>query len=144
MTMTVSADTAVPTGAERRRSAVDITQVVVVHAGWCLVHHALIDHMALMATALAAVALQLDGGRNLQAWQAAGLDKFWRRFGENLNSHHAHEEDFFFPWMATKMQMPQRMTDDHKVPAACQFAAESWFLSNKPLKDHLFYGHDIT
>lgn len=27
--------------------------------------------------------------------------------------------EFFFPWMATKMQMPQRMTDGELRPLPC-------------------------
>ena len=84
-------------------------------AGWYLVHQALTKDMALMARALKVVATQLESGSNIEAWQKAGLSTFWLRFGENLHNHHAHEEAFFFPWMATKMQMPERVADDHKV-----------------------------
>jgi hemerythrin-like domain-containing protein len=88
-----------------------------VPAGWYLVHQALNKDMALMAKALQVVAKQLESSKNLEAWQTAGLSTFWLRFGENLHNHHAHEEDFVFPWMATKMQMPERVADDHKVTA---------------------------
>jgi hemerythrin-like domain-containing protein len=88
---------------------------MMVPAGWYLVHQALNKDMALMAKALQVVAKQLESGRNLEPWQKEGLSTFWLRFGENLHAHHKHEEDFFFPWMATKMQMPERMADDHKV-----------------------------
>ena len=78
-------------------------------------HQALTKDMALMAKALQVVAKQLESGSNIDSWQTAGLSTFWLRFGENLHNHHAHEEAFFFPWMATKMQMPERVADDHKV-----------------------------
>lgn len=83
--------------------------------GWHLVHEALKNDMRLFFKALQQLAEQLEGGNNLEQWQTKGIQTFWLQFGTNLHKHHDHEEEFFFPWMATKMQMPQRMTDDHKT-----------------------------
>ena len=34
---------------------------------------------------------------------------------EVMHDHHDHEEKIFFPWMQTKIQLPPKMSADHKT-----------------------------
>lgn len=82
--------------------------------GWVQSHNAIRADLTDLKAALAA----LSGGavpRN--AWRINTLKSFWTFFEHEVHHHHDHEEQLFFPFMATKVTLPTKMSADHKVLA---------------------------
>jgi hemerythrin-like domain-containing protein len=80
--------------------------------GWVLEHNAIRLDMRDYARALATC---IEQGGNLTPWQVDILQSNWSRFNAQIHTHHDIEEKLFFPFMNTKVKLPQKMSADHTV-----------------------------
>jgi hypothetical protein len=80
--------------------------------GWMRAHNAIRLDMHDYANAIATC---IGQGGDLTPWQVAVLQSSWKEIHHQIHHHHDNEEKLFFPFMATKLTLPPKMTADHKV-----------------------------
>jgi hypothetical protein len=80
--------------------------------GWVLAHNAIRLDMRDFANAIATCVSQ---GGNLTPWQVDVIQNTWKAFEHQVHHHHDNEERLFFPFMATRVTLPPKMSADHKV-----------------------------
>uniref|UniRef100_A0A0G4HVW3 Hemerythrin-like domain-containing protein n=1 Tax=Chromera velia CCMP2878 TaxID=1169474 RepID=A0A0G4HVW3_9ALVE len=52
---------------------------------------------------------------NFKFWMVTHLSTWWARVENNIELHHDHEERLFFPFLRTRINLPERMSSDHKA-----------------------------
>lgn len=60
-----------------------------------------------------AIAERLSSTHEVLQWEKQALTKLWTLFEEWVHEHHENEEKIFFPWIATRVELPERLTSDH-------------------------------
>lgn len=60
-----------------------------------------------------AIAERLSLESMAQPWEKQALVQVWSRFENWVHDHHTIEEDIFFPWLATRIELPERLASDH-------------------------------
>ena len=60
-----------------------------------------------------AIAERLSSTQEVQHWEKQAFTKVWTLFEEWVHEHHENEEKVFFPWIATRVELPERLTSDH-------------------------------
>lgn len=77
----------------------------------CAAHDAFRKDMALFSRALAAVNPSQD-------WQLRNLAEYFDIYAALVHEHHDNEESIFFPWIATRVALPPKLSADHKTLVA--------------------------
>lgn len=47
-------------------------------------------------------------------WQQRNLWRWWRQWGAMVHHHHDIEEEILFPWLRTKVDLPEEVSTDHE------------------------------
>lgn len=76
--------------------------------GWVHAHNALRGEIDVMRDILQAL-----GRRSLKAWEVSSLQSWWTGHEIHVHDHHANEDLKFSPYMATRINLPAKLTTDH-------------------------------
>lgn len=76
--------------------------------GWVHAHNAIRGELDVMQNVLDHI-----GRRPLQAWEASSLQAWWEGHVIHLHDHHENEDHKFSPYMATRINLPPKLTTDH-------------------------------
>lgn len=60
-----------------------------------------------------AIAERLSLAEEVQRWEKQAFTKLWILFEKWVHEHHDNEENIFFPWIATRVELPERLASDH-------------------------------
>eukprot|EP00891_Asterochloris_glomerata_P009236 jgi/Astpho2/9236/Aster-07191 len=83
--------------------------------GWVKSHDALRLDMSDFERTIGAVQSRLSSGADeLPLWQAKAMQHWFTVFVNITKSHHDHEEQTYFPKMQERVQLPPKLTADHK------------------------------
>jgi len=86
--------------------------------GWYLIHVAIRVDMENIKTAVGQTLAQLKDSKPLSAWQVRYWQKYFANFYDIVHMHHENEEEIMFPFIATKVQLPPKMSADHQTLTA--------------------------
>lgn len=80
--------------------------------GWVMAHNAVRLGMTEFLTGIEVLV-----ARNvpLSPFQVTTVKSYWRLLEEEIHEHHDNEEKLFFPFVASKITLPPKMSADHKV-----------------------------
>jgi iron-sulfur cluster repair protein YtfE (RIC family) len=59
------------------------------------------------------IAERLSSTQEVQQWEKQALAQVWSFFENTVHEHHDNEEQIFFPWIATRGELPKRLASDH-------------------------------
>ncbi|GAB4815213.1 hypothetical protein N2152v2_002259 [Parachlorella kessleri] len=82
--------------------------------GWFLAHNALRADLAALQAMLDNFDTQLKAGTKLEPAQQKAATRFLDSFLKFLHHHHHNEDDIVTPYLATRCQMPDKISADHK------------------------------
>ncbi|PNW88082.1 hypothetical protein CHLRE_01g013450v5 [Chlamydomonas reinhardtii] len=83
--------------------------------GWKQAHDAIRFEMDTLLTAIEKTKSLVEQGHGLQQWQVSALQLVTANFYHGVHKHHDHEEEIFFPFMASRVTVPQKMSADHRT-----------------------------
>ena len=78
--------------------------------GWTYAHNAI--RLDLKDTIFAVN--RIYNNNKVEKWELEHLLLWWRRVYDNINMHHDHEERLFFPFLKSKIDIPDKVSDDHR------------------------------
>lgn len=76
--------------------------------GWMHAHNAVRGEIDIMTAILSKI-----GDRPLEAWEILSLQAWYDGHVEHVHDHHANEDAKFTPHMATRINLPAKLTTDH-------------------------------
>lgn len=76
--------------------------------GWVHAHNALRGEIDVMGEVLSHL-----GRRPLKAWEVSSLQSWYSGHEEHVLDHHHNEDNKFTPYMATRINLPAKLTTDH-------------------------------
>lgn len=82
--------------------------------GWKVSHDSLRFFMTLMVNTMDKLIADAEADA-LSKENIGRFTTFVDIFCKQVHDHHDHEEKIFFPWMQTKIQLPPKMSADHKT-----------------------------
>lgn len=77
--------------------------------GWTLAHNAIRGELSDMKSVL-----QHLSGRELELWEIESLKAWFAHHKVHIENHHYNEDDIVTPFMKTRINMPDKLTTDHK------------------------------
>jgi hypothetical protein len=78
--------------------------------GWFRIHNTIRAEMTKLAAALDACAAT---GEPLPAWKVDAIKSYWSLHSALVRAHHAHEDDIFYPLLATRCALPPKLEIVH-------------------------------
>lgn len=78
--------------------------------GWTRSHNAVRGEIAAMKKVLVSL-----GGKALASWEVGCMQKWWAAHAVHIHSHHANEEKTLNPFLATRINLPDKLTTDHEA-----------------------------
>ena len=75
---------------------------------WILAHNAIRDEIAAFKETLATI-----GERKLQPWEREVMKAWWKGHATHTHNQHQNEDDRMMPLMATRIQLPSKLTEGH-------------------------------
>jgi len=60
-----------------------------------------------------AIAERLSLASTVHSWENLAFTNVWTHFEKWVHEHHETEENIFFPWIATRIELPERLASDH-------------------------------
>lgn len=79
--------------------------------GWMHAHNALRGELKDFVDAIQ-VYKQRSGDAN--EWAITAIQKIWKEHMIHMHAHHGSEDDIMTPFMMTRINLPEKLTDDHK------------------------------
>ena len=78
--------------------------------GWFRIHNTIRAEMTKLAAAIDACAAT---GEPLPAWKVDAIKSYWSLHSALVHAHHAHEDDIFYPLLATRCALPPKLEIVH-------------------------------
>ena len=79
--------------------------------GWFRIHNTIRAEMTKLAAALDSCAPKT--GEPLPAWKVNAIKSYWSLHAALVHAHHAHEDDIFYPLLATRCSLPPKLDIVH-------------------------------
>ncbi|CAB9524863.1 expressed unknown protein [Seminavis robusta] len=83
------------------------------HDGWVHAHNAIRGEMQTIEDCFRVIQSRSKKQPQLQNWEAAALRTVFDAHVNFVHVHHTNEDDIITPWLATRVNLPSKLTDDH-------------------------------
>jgi hemerythrin-like domain-containing protein len=85
----------------------------VMHTGWVHAHDAIRLDMKDIAEAVESTAKRLTA-KAPEGWEADNIKTAFKAFYGQTHKHHDHEEELAFPFLSTRIKLPEGFTTEHE------------------------------
>lgn len=98
-------------GSEIKPDKTDLWSHPMIEDGWMHAHNAIRGEMRDIEEALNAFEEKFPDG--FTAWATEVLKQVWFNHEIHIHSHHANEDDIMTPYLKKRINLPQKLEDDH-------------------------------
>ena len=81
------------------------------HDGWVHAHNTIRNELQAIEDCLKATLSRAD---KLASWETDALQTVYQAHADFVHTHHENEDELFSPWLAKRINLPSKLTDDHE------------------------------
>ena len=108
------------------------------HNGWFIAHNTIRGEMQNIEDCLKAILsraekhIKNDSAKVLASWEIDALQTVFNAHDSFVHLHHENEDDIVSPWLATRINLPSKLTDDHEGIVKMMGSIEAKIMALKP------------